>query len=140
MSNTGIAVDDECVKEFNLMKKDHAYPFLLFGFNDKLNQIVLLEKGNAGETYADFKSKLPAKDVRYAVVDFHYNTDDGERQKLIFYSWAPDSAPIKKKMIAAGSKASLKDKLVGLSFEVQATDMGEVEEKAVLEKCLSLSK
>jgi len=122
------------------MKKDHTYPFLLFGFNDKLTQIVLLQKGNQGETYADFKGQLPAKDVRYGVFDFHYNTDDGERQKLIFYSWAPDSAPIKKKMIAAGSKSSLKDKLVGLSFEMQATDLGEVEEKVVLEKCLALSK
>lgn len=140
MSATGIAVDDECVREFNLLKKDHAYPFLLFGFNDKQNQIVLLQKGNPGETYNDFKAALPPKDVRYAVVDFHYTTDDGERQKLIFVNWAPDSSPIKKKMISAGSKASLKDKLVGLSFEIQATDLSEIEEKVVLEKCHSLSK
>lgn len=140
MSNTGIAVDDECVKVFNSMKKDHTAPFLFFGFNDKLNQIVLLEQGQPGESYTEFRNKLPAKDVRYAVVDFHYSSDDGERQKLIFFSWAPDTAPIKKKMIAAGSKASIKDKLVGISFEIQATDLSEVEEKVVLEKCISLSK
>ncbi|KAL0485615.1 cofilin [Acrasis kona] len=140
MSATGIAVDDECVKVFNAMKKEHAYPFLLFGFNDKLNQIVILQKGEAGQTFGDFVSALPKNDVRYGVVDFHYSSDDGERQKLIFVNWAPDSAPIKKKMVAAGSKVSLKDKLVGLSFEIQATDLSEVDEKVIMDKCITLSK
>ena len=39
---------------------------------------------------------------------------------------APDSAPIKQKMLYASSKQALKNKLVGLATELQASDRDEL--------------
>jgi hypothetical protein len=53
---------------------------------------------------------------------------------------APESSPIKHKMIYAGTKADVRKAFVGLGIEIQATDLSEVDEKEVLEKCKKISK
>jgi hypothetical protein len=40
-------------------------------------------------------------------------------------------------MIYSGTKSMVKQALVGVSFEVQGTDLSEVDEQVVLEKCLT---
>jgi len=47
---------------------------------------------------------------------------------------APDSAPIKAKMMYTSTKDSIKKKLVGIQVEVQATDAAEISEDAVAER------
>lgn len=137
-SNTGIAVDDECVKAFNELKLSKKSKYLVFNLNDKATAIVLEKTGGKEEGFDTFLASLPKDDTRYAVIDFEYDTPDGgRRNKLVFVNWAPESAKIKRKMLFAGSKSSLKDKLVGLSFEIQATDASEVSEKVILEKALT---
>jgi hypothetical protein len=45
-------------------------------------------------------SIFAADDCRYAIYDFNYETPEGgQRNKLIFFVWAPDTAKIKKKML-----------------------------------------
>ena len=53
---------------------------------------------------------------------------------------APETAPIKSKMVYAGTKNDLKKALVGLSIEIQGTDLAEVDEKEVLLKLQQVSK
>jgi cofilin len=38
-------------------------------------------------TYDDFIAALPKDACRYAVFDFEYETPDGPRNKLLFYTW-----------------------------------------------------
>ncbi len=49
---------------------------------------------------------------------------------------APESAKLKRKMLIASSKDAFRKKLVGISTEIQATDIAEVDKQAVLEKVL----
>ena len=48
---------------------------------------------------------------------------------------APDTAPVKTKMIYAGSKDALTRALVGISVKINATDMSELTEDIVKDAC-----
>ena len=58
--------------------------------------IVVEEKGAKGASFADFTSKLPDGDCRYAVLDVEINTKSGATtNKLIFVAWyAPGAQSI----------------------------------------------
>jgi cofilin len=90
--------------------------------------------GGPSATYEEFRSQLPERDCRYAIFDYEFQVDGGQRNKITFILWAPDSAPIKAKMMYTSTKDSIKKKLVGIQVEVQATDASEISEEAVAEK------
>jgi Cofilin/tropomyosin-type actin-binding protein len=48
---------------------------------------------------------------------------------------APDTAPIKKKMVYAGSKDALTRALVGVSTKISATDLSELTVDILIEAC-----
>jgi cofilin len=89
----------------------------------------------ASATFEEFTAALPEKDCRYAVYDFEWDQGaDGKRTKVLFVVWAPDVAPIKAKMLYTSTKSSVKQKLVGIGAEIQATDMSEISLEEVLDK------
>ncbi|KAJ3270077.1 cofilin [Terramyces sp. JEL0728] len=101
--------------------------------SDDFTSIGVSNKVEKG-TYDDFLALLPKDGCRYAVYDFEYSTGDGPRNKLLFYTWSPDSAKIKQKMLYASSKDGLRKKLDGVYTEIQCTDPSEVSYEAVLDK------
>ena len=84
----------------------------------------------------EFIALLPENECKYAVYDFTYEKagGEGQRSKLCFIHWSPDTARIKSKMVSASSKETIKRALNGVGIEVQATDMSEVDYDTVLEK------
>lgn len=59
---------------------------------------------------------------------FTCKTSDGEDiSKLIFIFWAPDTSKVKQQMLYAGSKDALRNRLVGVNLEIQATDYSELD-------------
>jgi len=138
---TGVQVDSGCINEFNEFKMSNKHRYMLFKVSDDKKNIILEKKGESSKSYADFVSALPSNDCRYGVVNFEYETEsDGKRSKIVFINWAPETAPIKSKMVYAGTKNDLKKSLVGLSIEVQATDLSEIDEKEVLTRLQAISK
>jgi len=130
---TGIHVHDDCVLVFNELKTKKAYRYVLFTIQD--NKIVIVkDKGARDETYDAFLAKLSKDEPCYAAFDFEYDSDDVKRGKLVFISWIPDTAKVKPKMIYAGTKDALKQKIEGGLVEVQATDASEVTYDAILQK------
>jgi cofilin len=77
---------------------------------------------------------LPNDDVRYVIADFHYNVPDGQRSDIVFISWAPEHASIKKRMLVASSTEALKGILIGCKTSVQACSYSELEMRNVAEK------
>jgi len=69
---------------------------------------------------------LPKDDCRYVVYDLMCNTGDRIQKKIIFIFWAPDNAPVRKKMIYAASEDSIKKK-VEVAFYYQAHDFSELD-------------
>ncbi|KAG1440366.1 hypothetical protein G6F56_011953 [Rhizopus delemar] len=62
--------------------------------------------------------------------------EEGQRNKIVFYSWIPDTSKVRHKMLYASSKDALRRKLVGVAIEIQGTDSSEVHYDTVLEKAL----
>jgi len=135
---SGVGVNDEVVNKYNDIKLGHKYKYLILKISDDNVEIVIEKIGELNAKYEDFVADLPTDDCRYAVYDFDYETPEGgQRNKLVFFVWAPDSAKIKKKMLVASSKDAVRKKLIGISTEIQATDLDEVDFQEVYTKVSS---
>eukprot|EP01124_Arcella_intermedia_P020260 TRINITY_DN27759_c0_g1_i1.p2 TRINITY_DN27759_c0_g1~~TRINITY_DN27759_c0_g1_i1.p2 ORF type:complete len:142 (-),score=9.17 TRINITY_DN27759_c0_g1_i1:95-520(-) len=141
MSNTGVAVDPALVSLFNDFKLRNTLKFFTLKLNDANTEVVLDQQGDPSTTYADFLKVLPANDCRYAFCNVEYNTEsDGQRQKIVFFLWAPDTARVKAKMLYAGTKDTVKKSFQGINVECQGTELAEVQLEAVIAKCQTVSK
>ncbi|OZJ02327.1 Cofilin [Bifiguratus adelaidae] len=132
--SSGVTVSDACLEAFQQLKLGKKYQYVIFKISDDMKEIVV-EKAESGQDYDAFIAALPADEPRYAVYDFQYEKgDEGIRNKITFYTWTPDTAKIRQKMVYASSKEGLRRKLVGIAVEVQGTDFSEVDYQTVLEK------
>ncbi|KAK2082640.1 putative ferric reductase transmembrane component [Saguinus oedipus] len=129
---SGVAVSDGVIKVFNDMKvRKSSTP----------EENIILEEGkeillgDVGQTvddpYDTFVKMLPDKDCRYALYDATYETKESKKEDLVFIFWAPESAPLKSKMIYASSKDAIK-KLTGIKHELQANCYEEVKDRCTL--------
>uniref|UniRef100_A0A8I3WDI3 Zinc transporter 6 n=1 Tax=Callithrix jacchus TaxID=9483 RepID=A0A8I3WDI3_CALJA len=75
---------------------------------------------------------LADKNCRYALYDATYETKESKKEDLVFIFWAPESAPLKSKMIYASSKDAIKKKLTGIKHELQANCYKEVKDRCTL--------
>ncbi|ODQ67859.1 cofilin [Nadsonia fulvescens var. elongata DSM 6958] len=135
VSRSGVTVNDEALTAFNELKLGRKTKYIIFALNDSKTEIVVSSTSNS-ESYDDFLADLPENDCRYAIYDFEYETASGEgkRSKIVFYTWSPDTAPIRPKMVYASSKDSLRRALTGISADIQGTDFSEVAYDTILEK------
>ena len=118
------------------MKLKKTTLFTVFKIEESANVVVEKIVSKETGTLADLAGALPAEECRYVVLDYEFHaTQGGDREKLVFIVWSPDSARVKDKMLIAASKDAFRKKLVGLSTELQATDLSEIDEAVILEKC-----
>ncbi|KAJ3285805.1 cofilin [Borealophlyctis nickersoniae] len=132
--SSGVGVNDAAVEAFQELKLKKKYRYIVYKMSDDMKEIVV-EKTVEGADYDDFVKSLPPNECRYCVYDFQYDTSgEGQRNKILFYVWSPDSAKIKQKMLYAASKDALRKKLDGIYTEIQCTDLSEVSYETVLDK------
>jgi len=131
---SGIKVADSCVDKFQELKLGKAHRYVLYKINPENTEVVVETTAPKTATYQDFVNALPKDDCRYAVFDFEYQQEGGLRNKILFVVWAPESSKLKRKMLIAASKDAFRKKLVGIGTEIQATDVAEIDQAAVLEK------
>eukprot|EP00163_Fabomonas_tropica_P012295 TRINITY_DN23554_c0_g1_i1.p1 TRINITY_DN23554_c0_g1~~TRINITY_DN23554_c0_g1_i1.p1 ORF type:complete len:140 (-),score=47.73 TRINITY_DN23554_c0_g1_i1:242-661(-) len=137
---TGIAVNDDCVNEFNELKLRHSSRFVIYRISEDMSEVIVEHKAPPETSYDDFVAKLPQDDCRYAVYDFEYDAPDGsgKRNKILFIVWSPDTARIKSKMVYASTVSAVKRGLVGIAREVQATDASEIAHESLLDTVLRI--
>jgi len=132
--SSGVTVNDACLEVFQDLKLKKKYKYIIYKLNADNTEIVT-EKTAETSTYDDFIASLPVDGCRYAIYDLEYEKPgEGQRNKICFFAWSPDTAKIKSKMVYAASKDALRKKLVGIASEIQCTDLAEVAYDAVLEK------
>ena len=136
MALTAIKVADECIAAWNEIKIGHKYRYVIFDMSKDMKEVVVLKKAEPTATYDDFLDDLPPKDCRYAVYDYTFTAGDHEAEKLVFIVWCPDTAPVRRKMVVASTKATVKNAFAGVAMELQATDDSEIAEAELLKKCL----
>ena len=118
------------------MKLKKETLFTVFKIVDDSSVVVEKTVKKAEGKFEDLITSLPADECRYAVLDFEFESSQGgDRQKLVFIVWSPDTSKVKAKMLIASSKDAFRKKLVGISTEIQATDISEIDLDAILEKC-----
>lgn len=117
------------------MKLGKKYKFILYALNDSKTEIIVKETSTE-QDYDAFLEKLPENECLYAIYDFEYDlgNNEGKRSKIIFFTWSPDTAPVRSKMMYASSKDALRRALNGVSTDIQGTDFSEVAYESVLEK------
>jgi len=130
---SGIGVNPECLEAFQELKLGKKSKYIIFTINDDKTEVVV-EKKSPSANYEDFLADLPEQECRWAIYDFEYEKEGGKRNKITFFSWSPDDAKIKSKMMFASSKDALRRSLVGVANEIQGTDYSEVAYESVLDK------
>ncbi|KAH7106060.1 actin depolymerizing factor [Auriculariales sp. MPI-PUGE-AT-0066] len=132
--SSGVSVTEECLTKYQELKLGKKYKYIIFGLNSTNTEIIVLKTSNSKD-YDEFIADLPENDCRWAVYDYEFEKEGaGKRSKLCFYSWSPDTAKIKSKMVFASSKDALRRSLVGIAVEIQGTDYAEVAQESVFEK------
>jgi len=131
------------LKNFTNLKLKKNTGYLVLGFSDDISKIVVLNEGvnkvpqNApaaekNQKWAEMLDALPENDVRYAVIDIFYDTNEGSRAEIYFIAWAPETATIKRKMLCASSKDALKNALQGIRNHIQATCKADLDLAAII--------
>jgi len=147
---SGVTVNDECVKQFEQMKGKKAFYGIVYKLSDDMKSIELDksfdnpsadESDTASADYQKFADYLLScgseNDCRYACYDIRFTTGEGvRRNKLVFITFCPENAKIKKKMVYSSSKDTLKSKLIGI-LDVQANDASDLELDNIVAKCQS---
>ncbi|KAI0051316.1 hypothetical protein FA95DRAFT_1534785 [Auriscalpium vulgare] len=132
--SSGVAVNPECLDTFQELKLGKKLKYIIYAVSNDNTEIVVV-KTSESASYDEFLADLPAADCRWAVYDFQFEKDGGgKRNKICFYSWAPDDAKIKAKMLFASSSDALRRALVGIAAEFQGSEHSEVSYESVLDK------
>jgi len=137
MSRSGVGLSSDCVSTFDQLKlgKNKEVKYIIYKLSTDLKTIEVEKTGNDSD-YDAFLKDLPEDKCRYAIYDFDYELPGGEgkRYKICFYTWSPDEASVKEKMIYSSSKDALRRALTGIASEIQGTDSSEVAYETVLDK------
>jgi len=140
--SSGVAVRQEVSDRFQEIKLKHCYRYILYKLTDDLKEICVEKCADKSASYDEFLTDMQAArsagECRYAVYDAEYTTTNGQqRNKLVFFLWAPEDAKLKQKMVYTSSKDAIKKKVEGIAKEIQATDNDEISWDRVLEVCMS---
>uniref|UniRef100_A0AAX7TMV4 ADF-H domain-containing protein n=1 Tax=Astatotilapia calliptera TaxID=8154 RepID=A0AAX7TMV4_ASTCA len=132
---SGVTVNDEVIRVFNDMKvrksstQDEVKKRKKTIIVEEGKQILVGDIGDTVEDpYASFVKLLPPNDCRYALYDATYETKESKKEDLVFLFWAPESAPLKSKMIYASSKDAIKKKFTGIKHEWQANGLDDIQD------------
>ena len=134
-----MSVSDEASKMFQEFKLSNKIKYVIFKMDKDYTQVVLEKvKETKGTTYEDFSNEFknfPPQECRFAVCHFDWETENsGKRSKICFFTWCPETAKLKEKMVYTSSHAFLKNHFDGVAFKIQANDLSDVDYEKVLEK------
>ncbi|KAM0853119.1 hypothetical protein ACQ4PT_051301 [Festuca glaucescens] len=126
-SASGLAVHDDCKIKFSDLKARRGFRFIVFKIDEKAMEIKVERLGETSHGYEEFTNSLPADECRYAVYDLDFVTDENcQKSKIFFFSWSPDTARTRSKMLYASSKDRFRREMDGIQCEIQATDPSEM--------------
>ncbi|XP_074573630.1 actin-depolymerizing factor 11-like [Curcuma longa] len=127
-ASSGMGVAEDCKEIFLQLQRKKTHRYVIFKIDEKQKQVVVEKTGNATESYDDFVASLPENDCRYAIYDFDFVTvENCQKSKIFFIAWSPSVSRIRAKMLYATSKDRFRRELDGVHYELQATDLTELD-------------
>ena len=129
-----VSVDSGCVDTYQELKLKKSHKFIIFKLSSD-NKEIIVDQTSESTDWEDFLASLPEDTPRWAVYDFTYNgPDGGAKNKIVFFTWSPDGARVRAKMIYSSSRDALRRTLTGVGVEIQGTDSSEISYEQVLGK------
>ncbi|KAG6853930.1 hypothetical protein C0991_012421 [Blastosporella zonata] len=123
--NSEIPINEECDVEYAKLKMHKTVKYIIFKVSPVQTEVVVDSKSSSSD-YQEFLDQFPEKQCRWAIYDFDYELDDGsKRTKIIFFSWCPDEADGRQKMVTTTSMAALLDKFRG-SLHMQCNEISDL--------------
>ncbi|XP_039593692.1 cofilin-2-like isoform X2 [Polypterus senegalus] len=143
---SGIGVDEEVIRVYEDMKMRKGdvksrKKMVCFCLNENMTKIIVekdveILNEDVGskfkDPYTECVNLLPKDDCRYLLLDVSYCTKESSKEDLVFMFWAPENAPVKKKMMYASSKDAVKKKLSGIRCELQVSSRDDVLDRSFL--------
>lgn len=145
MAMSGVTIDNACIDAYTTVKNGKS-KYCIFRIADNEKSIIVDEnecptyKRNANpEDFESFRSQFPSNKCRYGIFISQLaccGSDGikGYRDKIIFITWAPDTARIKDKMMIAASKEAIKKSCVGIHYDFQFSCEADSEASEWIEK------
>lgn len=144
--SSGVHINKDIAAVIRDIQIKSQYKYIIFKLTDDYTEVVVDKKADKSCTYDDFVEDMvvaeKSKQCRWAVVDVQYKTRSGmDKNKLVYFTWNPDNAVIKQKMVYAASNDAVK-KAIGnaVGVTVQGTDLSELDFDEVEKKIVSLDK
>lgn len=136
--SSGVAVNPTVKTEFENLKMNKCYRYIILGMADDLKEIIVKSTKELNGTYEDLVEELKeartAKQCRYAIIDMPYSKGGQDKSKIIMLNWSPEEATVKQKMIFASSKDALvRDLKTGIT-QFQASDDDDLDKGPIVKK------
>ncbi|KAF2068220.1 hypothetical protein CYY_010456 [Polysphondylium violaceum] len=134
---SGVQISNECVPVFNdSLKLGKSIRAIFYKLDQKSEKISVEKTIPRQETnFETIVSELPLQEPRYVTIDYEYMSEANlPKSKIIFLSWCPNDSAIRAKMLHTSSLQSIRRALVGVNFEIQATDVSECSHEIILER------
>lgn len=139
MAVSGIKIEDKLIEQYTFLqgKKEPHWCLLVMKFNDDQDEVILKDeiskKWTEYESYTDDEKYKQIKAYILSLADLNecfYMVVDSLLKKPGFFTWAPDAANVKKKMLISSTTDSVKKKLKGLSdHKLHCADLKDLDEK-----------
>ncbi|KAF2070912.1 hypothetical protein CYY_007778 [Polysphondylium violaceum] len=134
--SSGVQISSECVPVFNdSLKLGKSIRAIFYKLDQKSEKITVEKTIPRQETnFEIIVGELP-EEPRYVIIDYEYMSQDNvTKSKIIFLSWCPKGTPIRARMLHASSLQSIRRALIGINFEIQASDVSGCSHEVFLEK------
>ncbi|KAJ1455042.1 hypothetical protein M885DRAFT_520976 [Pelagophyceae sp. CCMP2097] len=136
--STGITVSDAVIAKFDAfkLKKVGDVKYITMVINK--TEVVLESEYPKSMSMEDFMNTLENA-PKFVLIDHEYKTNDGrDADKICLVSWIPDTAKVKDKMVASGTKEAVKSALTGIAININATDKSECSAEILNAACTKI--
>ena len=135
--NNGIIPGEEMKKAYQDLKYGKEKVWVL-AIN--ANSLEIVFKGDNTFQYKDLVQHLPAKEPRFVIIDFDYETDEcppRKTSKLIFICWCPVESPPIKRFTYPSAINGIVNTLGAISKTLQCDCYADLDYDVVRKSCLA---
>jgi cofilin len=87
-----LVLDEAIASTFNALRMKRSHRYIIVGISEDGKNATCEHVGERAATFAEFKSKMPSDEPRYAIYDLEFVTKDGRHEsKLVFIMYSPDT-------------------------------------------------
>lgn len=102
------------------------------------NKEIIVDKTiDSSQSHDTFLMAFPKDKCRYAIYEYPYTNKEGDnKQSLVFIIWTPENVRLNMKTAYTLNKSTVKNYFSGVSLEISASDILDIDSPNILDKIL----